>query len=120
MALSSLSSEQLHRLIKLIEEKERLQAQIAKIDRALHEFDVRSPAATLNGSKRSSRKRRGALKTALLSKLEPAGKSGMTTNELASSLGAKPASIYAWFYTTGKKIKGIKKVGKAKFAYLPK
>jgi len=25
--------------------------------------------------------------------------------------------VSVWFYTTGKKIKGIKKVGKARFAY---
>jgi hypothetical protein len=58
------------------------------------------------------------LKTDLLARLQDAGKGGMTTQELAASLGAKPASVYAWFYTTGKRIKGIKKVGKAKFAYL--
>jgi hypothetical protein len=32
-------------------------------------------------------------------------------------LGAKRSSVSVWFYTTGKKIKGIKKVGKARFAY---
>jgi hypothetical protein len=39
--------------------------------------------------------------------------------ELASALKAKPASVSIWFYTTGKKVKGIKKVGTAKYAYSP-
>ncbi len=69
---------------------------------------------------RGPKKRRTALKTSLLSKLEAAGKAGLTVKELAASLGAKPATVYAWFYTTGKKVSGIRKVGKAKFAYFKK
>jgi hypothetical protein len=34
-----------------------------------------------------------------------------------SMVRAKPTSVSVWFYTTGKKIKGIKKVGRARFAY---
>jgi len=124
MSLSSLSSKQLSRLIELVEEKEKLQSQIAKIDRTLNQLDGQEPAAEQSDFKpragRGARKRRGALKTALLAKLQSAGKQGLTTKELTSALGAKAASIYAWFYTTGKKVKGIKKVGRAKFAYLPK
>jgi hypothetical protein len=29
----------------------------------------------------------------------------------------KPGNVFSWFYTTGKKIKGISKVGEAKYAY---
>lgn len=120
MPLSSLSSLQLKGLVKLVGKKEKLQAQIGEIDRALSALDGAKPALPRSASKsRAPRKRRGALKNAVLEKLRAAGKSGLTTKELGASLGAKPASIYAWFYTTGKKIAGIKKVGRAKFAYLP-
>jgi len=37
--------------------------------------------------------------------------------ELAAKLKVKPGNIFSWFYTTGKKISGIKKVGEAKYAY---
>ena len=124
MSFSSLSSEQLRRLIKLVHEKETLQARVAKIDRALQAMEGGSPPTRQTSPKlnarRGTRKRHGALKTSLISKLEDAGKSGLTVKELAASLRAKPATVYAWFYTTGQKIAGIKKVGKAKFAYLPK
>ena len=124
MTLSSLSSQQLNHLIKLVGEKEKLQNQIAKIDREVDNLDGRTSSLARGAAKspnvKRSRKRRNSLKADLLAKLQDAGKGGMTTHDLAAALGAKPASIYAWFYTTGKKVKGIKKVGKAKFAYLLK
>jgi hypothetical protein len=67
---------------------------------------------------KSGRSRRGKLKEGLLKKLHAAGKEGLTVKELAASLKAKPASVAIWFYTTGKKVKGIKKIGRAKYAYI--
>jgi hypothetical protein len=51
--------------------------------------------------------------------LEEAGADGITVKELSAKLNVKPGNIFNWFYTTGKKIKGIKKVGEARYAYLP-
>jgi hypothetical protein len=120
MSLSSLTSAQLHRLIELIKEKEAIQSKLAQVERALSALEEgattnEKPLAKKRGPRR--RRRRTALKDALLKKLAAAGKAGLTVKELAASLNAKAASVSVWFYTTGKKIKGIKKVGKARFAY---
>ena len=57
------------------------------------------------------------VKAPLLKALSAAGSSGITVKELATKLKVKPGNIFSWFYTTGKKINGIKKVGEAKYAY---
>jgi hypothetical protein len=122
MALTDLSSAQLERLVQLIKEKETLQARLEKVDQALKTLDEGStPLDRKAGKARrrvSGRRRRVGLKDALLKALEAAGKAGITVKELAEKLGAKPSSVSVWFYTTGKKIKGIKKVGKAKYAFV--
>jgi hypothetical protein len=117
MSLSSLSSAQLHRLIELVKEKESLQSKLAKVESAL---DGNGTPAKTAGIKRGPRRKlkRGALKDGVLGKLRAAGKEGLKVKDLASSLSANPASLSVWFYTTGKKVKGIKKVGTARYAYL--
>jgi hypothetical protein len=122
MALTDLTSAQLEKLLGLIKEKEALQAKIIQIDLSLQalesgEMKANKPAAAKRGPKSS--RRRVRLKDGLLAKLQPAGKEGMAVQDLAASLRVKPASVSIWFYTTGKKVKGIKKVGRARYAYLP-
>ena len=119
MPLSSLTSAQLHRLIELIKEKESIQAKLSQVERSLDGLESGEPTNEKPPAKKRGprRRRRAALKDALLKKLLAAGKAGLTVKELAASLNAKAASVSVWFYTTGKKIKGIKKVGKARFAY---
>ena len=119
MFLSSLTSAQLHRLIELVKEKESIQAKLAQVERALDDLQSGTPTNERPPAKKRGprRRRHAALKDALLKKLLAAGKAGLTVKELAASLNAKAASVSVWFYTTGKKIKGIKKVGKARFAY---
>ena len=120
MALTDLSSAQLQQLIRLVKEKESLQGQLERVERSLDGLlagnSAEQKTAVVKGPKI---RRRAALKDGLLKKLQAAGKAGLTIKELAASLRAKPASVSVWFYTTGKKIKGIKKVGKARFAYVP-
>jgi hypothetical protein len=121
MSLSSLTSAQLHQLIELVKEKEALQAKLAQVERSL--VDLESGKVTKDEAPAKRRgprrgRRRAALKDGLLKALQAAGKEGLSVKELAASLKAKPASVSVWFYTTGKKIKGIKKVGKARFAYI--
>jgi len=111
MSLSSLTSAQLHQLIELVKEKEALQAKLAQVEVTKDES-----LAKQRGPRRG--RRRAALKVGLLKTLQAAGKDGLSVKELAASLKAKPARVSVWFYTTGKKIKGIKKVGKARFAYI--
>jgi hypothetical protein len=121
MALSDLSSSQLQKLIQLIKEKESLQAELDKVNHSLTNFEsgTATPKEPTSSPKRSRRRRRGHLKDSLLKVLQAAGKGGLTIKELSTELKADSASVYSWFYTTGKKVKGIKKVGTAKFAYNP-
>jgi hypothetical protein len=117
MSLATLSSRQLHLLVALVKEKKSLQARLAQIGKSLERLsgNVERP---MRGAKRQSpHRRRKALKAPLLKALQAAGKEGLTVKELAARLEAKPGSVGVWFYTTGKKIKTIKKVGRARFAY---
>ena len=132
MSLANLTSDQLGRLIELVKHKEQLQAQLTQIDAELQSLESGSPLPKKRGRKpgRPSgfavasksikiRKRGKRLKEPLLKALEAAGSSGITVKELSTQLNVKPGNIFSWFYTTGKKIKGIKKVGEAKYRYLP-
>lgn len=122
MALSDLSSAQIQRLVQLVKEKEAIQAKLAQVERSLEALDggketKGKPLAKKVGSRRA--RRRAPLKDALLKKLQDAGKEGLSIKELANSIKAKPGSVSVWFYTTGKKIKEFKKVGPARYAYVP-
>ena len=129
MSLSNLSSVQLARLIELIKEKESLQAKLSDVNRQLEALESGGPVIKRGrkpgrppGSKtlvaKASRKRRGGrIKERLLEALQAGGKSGLTVKELAEKLGVKPSNVFSWFYTTGKKVSGVKKIGEAKYAY---
>jgi hypothetical protein len=130
MSLSTLSSAQLARLIGLIKEKEALQAKLESIDAELTALESGKPVGKKRGRKpgrppgsgtkvagaRKGRKSK-RLKEPLLKALSAAGASGIKVKDLAAHLKVKPGNIFSWFYTTGKKIKGIKKVGEARYAY---
>jgi hypothetical protein len=130
MSLVNLTSNQLSTLIDLIKQKEQLQAQLAQIDAQLQSLESGSPLPKKRGRKPGrpsksavaanpikTKKRGKRLKGSLLKQLEAAGAAGNTVQELAAQLGVKPSNVFSWFYTTGKKIKGIKKVGEAKYSY---
>ncbi len=117
-------------LIGLVKEKEVLQAKLEKIDAALSALESGKDAPKKRGRKPGRPvgstakvkigkpgKRGKRLKAPLLKALSAAGSSGITVKELAAKLKVKPGNIFSWFYTTGKKISGIKKVGEAKYAY---
>lgn len=67
--------------------------------------------------KGGARKRagRGQLKERILGELRNAGKDGITVKEIAKRLNAKPANIHAWFVSTGKRMKEIKKIGMGQY-----
>jgi hypothetical protein len=127
MAFSNLSSAQLSRLITLIKKKESLLAKLEKIDSALQSLEagvpVRRgrPAGSSKGRPgpkpgRKVRRRGKRLKEPLLKALKAGGSAGVTVKDLAAKLKVKPGNVFSWFYTTGKKISGIKKVGEARYA----
>ena len=130
MALSNISSAQLAQLIRLVKEKESLQTKLDRVNGAIASLEGGSGAPKRRGrkpgrpagikvaaKKEGTRKRGKRLKQPLLKLLKKAGSSGVTVKELANKLKVKPGNIFSWFYTTGKKIKGINKVGEAKYAY---
>jgi hypothetical protein len=133
MALFNLSSAELARLISLVKIKESLHAKLERVTEALRSLETGKPARKKRGRKPgrpagaakaagkrgkvSKRKRGKRLKGPLLKALSKAGASGITVRDLAAKLKVKPGNIFSWFYTTGKKINGIKKVGEARYAY---
>ena len=129
MSLSNLSSAQLARLIRLIKQKEVLQAKVESINAEVTALEGGSSAPKRRGRKpgrppgsvakvgRKAGRKSKRLKEPLLKALAAAGSSGVKVKDLATQLKVKPGNIFSWFYTTGKKIKGIKKVGEAKYAY---
>jgi hypothetical protein len=129
MSLANLTSDQLSRLVELIKRKEQLQADLARIDVELQSLESGSPLPKRRGRKpgrpslsatgaapTKRRKRSKRLKDGLLKELAAAGSAGLTVKELAAKLNVKSGNVFSWFYTTGKKIKGIKKVGEAKYS----
>ena len=134
MSLSNLSSAQLAHLIGLVKEKESLQAKLNHVNAELQALETGKPAPKKRGRKpgrpagaknkvavaapktTKKTKRGKRLKEPLLKALKSAGSAGITVKELAAKLKVKPGNIFSWFYTTGKKIKGISKVGEAKYA----
>jgi hypothetical protein len=132
MALFNLSSAQLAHLIGLVKEKESLQTKLDRVNAELHSLETGKAAPKKRGRKpgrpagsknkmkplkKGKTARRGKrLKEPLLKALSAAGASGITVKDLAAKLKVKPGNVFSWFYTTGKKIKGISKVGEAKYA----
>jgi hypothetical protein len=129
MSLSNLSSAQLAHLIGLVKEKESLQSKLDHVNAELRALESGKPAPKKRGRKpgrpagvktavKAKPSKRGKrLKAPLLKALAAAGPSGIKVKDLAAKLKVKPGNIFSWFYTTGKKISGIKKVGEAKYAY---
>ncbi|SRR5579862_787027 len=66
-----------------------------------------------SGKKRTTR---GSLKEKVLEVLRSAGGEGLAVGDVADKIGAKKAAVNVWFYTTGKKIEGLKKIAPGRFA----
>jgi hypothetical protein len=67
-----------------------------------------------------TRGKRGALGEGILKFLQSKGGHGAHVKDIATALKTGKGNVTSWFYTTGKKIKGIKHVGPGTFAYSPK
>ena len=126
--LSSLTSSALNQLSSLVDQKESLVKEIERIEYHMASIisgkSVRAtkgktgrPAAkaTKTAKKTTKRASRGNLGTKVLSALEAAGDAGVKVADLAEKLRVKGTNLHVWFGTTGKKNKGIKKVGKGHY-----
>lgn len=124
MSLASLSSTTLHSLIKLVEKRDAIQAELAKVEgqiAAAYEGEATSTRTSISKAKpapKTKRGKRGAVKEAVLAELKAAGKVGVSVKDLSAKLGIKNQNMHVWFGTTGKTIKGLKKVGKGQWALL--
>ena len=124
--LREIPSSALKQLVKLSERKEALMAQLQEIDREMlrvqNKFGVptrreEQPArVTVSGTpQRRGRAQRGALKEKIVRALRSAGKRGATIRELSNKLKVPSANLYVWFNGTGRNVRGIKKIGVAKY-----
>jgi hypothetical protein len=57
-------------------------------------------------------------KEGMIELLKNAGKKGITVKDVASKLGVKSQRMYVWFSGPGKKVKQIKKIAPAKYAWV--
>ena len=102
-------------------------AQIQEIDREMvrvqTKFGVptRNPAlaqvavSSIPSRTKGRRAKRGALKEKMLQALRVAGRKGATIGELSSKLGVRSANLYVWFNSTGRNVRGLRKIGTAKY-----
>ena len=131
MSLNTLTAAELKKIISLVERKETLQAQVAKIDAELATYEGGQPAQATKGTQgrkpglraqpkapKAKGVKRGAVTETTIELIKGAGKSGITVKELAAKLGVNYNRVFTWFYSTGKKIKDIKKVGPGKYQWV--
>ena len=125
--LLDISSATLRKMVKLSERKEALLSQIQELDRQMIALQEPATAETrpsvhfqrAAGIKPGKpRTPRGALKEKIVGALRAAGARGMTIQEMSGKLKVKPANLYVWFNGTGRKTKGVRKIGPAKYKVL--
>ena len=126
MNLSTLTTTQLRQALTLKEQIETLEQQLAAIT-GTSVNSVGAASADLGdesveaGAKKAApakRRKRGAVKAAVIDLVKNAGQGGITVKEIAAALGKSYGSISVWFNSTGKKVKQIKKVGPGKYSWL--
>jgi len=126
--LRDIPSSTLKQLVRLSERKEALMAQIQEIDREMMRVQSRFGIPSREGDQRAPvtvsraagglirpRSKRGELKEKILRALRSAGKKGATVGDLSKKLKVPSANLYVWFNGTGRSVRGIKKIGVAKY-----
>lgn len=133
MKLTSLTAADFKKIQKLLTRKEKLAAQIARVDQQLEQFESGStPKKTAKGRRKAKRKAkrapaakssarrrrpRGQLQAKIISALKAAGSAGLHVKDIAAKVKRKDNHIRTWFYTTGKKVKNIKTAGPARYRW---
>jgi hypothetical protein len=124
--LRNIPSSTLKQLVRLSERKEALMAKIQEIDREMlrvqdkfgipsREGDQQAAVTVSRPPRGRPRSKRGALKEKIIRSLRSAGKKGATVGELSKKLKVPSANLYVWFNGTGRSVRGIKKIGVAKY-----
>jgi len=137
MSISSFTSASLKSLSKLIDKKESLIAEIAKIEAAVASLLTGKPVKAEGKRRGRPAKKSAAVKKSapakkapkvvkkrvsggglgakVLKALEAAGDAGVKVAALAKTLKIKGTNLHVWFATTGKKNPAIKKIGKGHY-----
>jgi hypothetical protein len=98
------------RLVALSAERYEVESRLEKVTRALQSFSPETQAL-------EARLPRGDLRKAILRLLKRAPSSGVSVKAIASALKRDPAAIHVWFYTTGRALPQIKKVGRGVYVW---
>lgn len=120
----NITSASLRGLLTLAERRERLQKELnavtAKISAlysgSLKSDSVRKAKSAIPEKRPGKQGRRGAVKDSVIAALKEAGEKGIGVKELSLKLGIKNSNLHVWFATTGKTIKGLRKVGPGQYA----
>jgi hypothetical protein len=125
MSLSRLSTSQVNRVFKLLKKKEKLAEAITKIDLQIRKIEGETasdhkPARSVSSKKTRKRGKPGKTGAKVLQALTAAGAKGIRVVDLSKKLKIKPANLYVWFQTTGKKVKEIQKTAPGHYVYKPK
>ncbi|MEN3370951.1 MAG: hypothetical protein V7609_3094 [Verrucomicrobiota bacterium] len=127
--LIDISSATLRKMVKLSERKEALMSQIQELDRQMAALQqppgerseaksrIRSFRRSSGMKRNETRTPRGELKAKIIGALRAAGGPGATIQELSEKLKVKPANLYVWFNGTGRKTRGVKKLGPARYRF---
>jgi hypothetical protein len=135
MDFTKISRADMVRIMKLIDRKEELQAQIDAIDRELRGGGsavvgaapkVRKPRAAKQSSATPPAEgdaavpspKRGAVREAIVGLLQAAGADGISVKEIAEKLCKPPGHIHTWFSITGKGIANVRKLGGGRWAWV--
>ncbi len=101
-----------------------MEAAVARIDAVLTEYQ---PGGIIGSGKlsrelgllgKTALSARGVLKAAIIELLKGAGPAGLTVKQIATEFKAKPGNLHVWFSSTGRKVKGIKKIAPATYAWV--
>ena len=128
---SNLSIRQLEQLLELHKRKQELLTELSTLEGEIAgAFSGRSPSPVKRRGRppgrgpgrpkgiktvRTVKGRRGGLKEKILAKLQSIGPEGIKVKDLAENLGINRKNVEIWFYTTGKKLSEIKKLGPGLF-----
>jgi hypothetical protein len=143
MPIENLNAASLQKLIKKLERRDALAAEIKAIEADIAGFFGNAPVPAApkatKAKRRSTKKagkapsasktgkaappaakgrktgRRGALKAKIMAALSQAGISGVAVRDLAKKFKMKPQNIHVWFSSTGKNIPEIERLGEGRY-----
>ncbi len=123
---SELTSADVQQMARLLKRRAPLEAEVARINAELENFQLDDPTAPAKGRPaprpgwqgKPELSAKGALKAAIIKLLQDAGPSGLTVQGVAAKFKMHPGNVHVWFSSTGKKVKEIKKIAPATYAWV--